>query len=329
MGTTALLLLLLQLLAAQGEPAGGGAAAVRRDNRPDKASQGDEVDPYAVVADGGFQSLVSSAANRWVATSSNGSVRVPATVPGQIQLDLRRAGVIGDTYRRFDQELNAWVYRDGWQFGLNFTLNAALDAAEEVWLVFDGIDTIGRVYLNEAPPPHAAPPPGTMDHCFRLLPRTLPDPRTPNFMAMPGPLGLCEAACVADPLCAGVSTVHALPHGKCWLYHHVSAVSNGTGFSDGDWYEKAAPPPAGCAPPPAPPISTGFEVKDQFLRYTFPVKAHLRRGGNSLVVQLESVAGFGAGGIHAEWTRVRKEPSNFGYGPGRHGTVKRPWRFPQ
>ena len=32
----------------------------------------------------------------------------------------------------------------------------ALDAAEEVWLVFDGIDTIGRVYLNEAPPPHAA-----------------------------------------------------------------------------------------------------------------------------------------------------------------------------
>ena len=36
-------------------------------------------------------------------------------------------------------------------------------------------------------------------------------------------------------------------------------------------------------------------------------------GSNELTVQLESVAGLGPGGIHAEWTSVRKEPSNFGY----------------
>jgi hypothetical protein len=35
---------------------------------------------------------------------------VAATVPGQIQLDLETAGIIGNTYNRFNQELNAWVY---------------------------------------------------------------------------------------------------------------------------------------------------------------------------------------------------------------------------
>ena len=78
---------------------------------------------------------------------------------GQIQLDLRRAGVIGDTYSRFNQEENAWVYRDGWQFQLNFTLDPALEGAAEVWLIFDGVDTIGTVYLNEPPPARAPPPP--------------------------------------------------------------------------------------------------------------------------------------------------------------------------
>jgi hypothetical protein len=276
---------------------------VWHDNRPDKTALKSD-DPYAVMADGGYQTLSSSDVNHWVATSSNGTVSVPATVPGQIQLDLRRAGLIEDTYKRFDQELNAWVYRDHWQFQLNFTVDPSLDDAEEVWLVFDGVDTLGRIYLNEAPPS------GSMEHCFRLLPNTLPNPRLPNFRKFPGPVGMCEAACVVDPLCAGVSTQHAKPEGSCWLYHNVTAISNGTGFRDGDWREKITPPPAGCTPPP---LTTGFEVKDQFLRYKFPVRKHLRSGVNSLTVQLESVANFGAGGIHAEWTHVRKEPSNFGY----------------
>ena len=244
-------------------------------------------DPFAVAADGGHQSLTSSDANRWVATSRNGSVSVPATVPGQIQLDLRRAGLIEDTYARFDQEFNAWVYRDSWQFQLNFTLDPSLEAAEEVWLTFDGIDTIGRVYVNERPPPRSPPPPpSVLGHCFRLLPQTLPDPRLPNFKALLGPIGACEAACLADALCSGASTEHAKPLGKCWLYHNVSAVSNGTlaGFSDGDWYQKISPRPVGCGAPPAPPPATGFAVKDQFLRYKFPIQQHLRSGISPQIV---------------------------------------------
>jgi beta-galactosidase/beta-glucuronidase len=80
-----------------------------------------------VIGDGGWQSLDSSPTNHWVATSFNGSVAVNATVPGQIHLDLQAAGVIGDMYSGFNQERDAWVYRDSWQWTLNFTLDAALE----------------------------------------------------------------------------------------------------------------------------------------------------------------------------------------------------------
>ena len=57
----------------------------------------------------GFQPLNSPDCS-WEAISTNGSVRVPSTVPGQIHLDLERAGVIGDTYFRFNAlQDNAWV----------------------------------------------------------------------------------------------------------------------------------------------------------------------------------------------------------------------------
>ena len=117
---------------------------------------------YAMVGDGGWQPLDSAAGLRWRAISSNGSVAVKATVPGQIHLDLQAAGVIGDNYFRFNQDNNAWVYHDSWTFEVNFTVApeiAGMISHDEVWLVFDGIDTVGTVELNTpapGPPPTAS-----------------------------------------------------------------------------------------------------------------------------------------------------------------------------
>ena len=127
---------------------------------------------YSVVGDGGWQSLTSAAGLSWRAVSSNGSVAVDANVPGQIHLDLQAAGVIGDTYFRFNQAANAWVYHDSWTFEVNFTLAPAiakLVSCGEVWLVFDGIDTLGTIELN-IPPPPPSPPPSPRPPTPRLLP---------------------------------------------------------------------------------------------------------------------------------------------------------------
>jgi hypothetical protein len=106
--------------------------------------------------------------------------------------------------------------------------------------------------------------------------------------------------------------LHSDPDNGCWIYHNVSKISNASANARGDFYQKVTPVPDGCAAPGA---GAGLVVKDQFLRYAFPIKHRLARSGreNQLTVQLESVADLGPGGIHAEWVTVRKEPSNFGY----------------
>lgn len=200
------------------------------------------------------------------------------------------------------------MHKDSWQFQLNFTLDSTLAAASDIWLVFDGIDTVGNVYLNEPLPPVS------LDHCFTRLQHTLPNPRIPYIKQLMESRASCEQVSLADPLSAGFSMAHDSPSSQCWLYHNVSAISNSTGFQDGDFYCKVSPPPDGCNS-----ASTGFTVRDQFLRYAFPVGNRLLReaeggaagGNNQLTVRLESVAGLGPGGIHSEWVGVRKEPSNF------------------
>lgn len=174
--------------------------------------------------------------------------------------------------------------------------------------MFDGVDTIGEVFLNQPLPPRV---PRGLDACFTRMQNTLPDPTNPYFKELSVPRALCEQASLSDPLSAGFSMLHADQDVRCWLYHNVSKVSNTSANARGDWYRKIHPAPPACAPAPV-----GFGVKDQFLRYAFPVKDKLARGGggeNQLTVRLDSVAGLGPGGIHAEWVKVRKEPSNFGY----------------
>ena len=69
---------------------------------------------YSLIGDAGWQPLTSEH-SPWMAESSNGSVQVPAVIPGQIHLDFERAGVIGDTYFRLNAvQDNTWVRQESW-----------------------------------------------------------------------------------------------------------------------------------------------------------------------------------------------------------------------
>ena len=265
-------------------------------------------DQYFLVGDGGWQSLTSSSVS-WHTYSSNGSIVVPATVPGQIHLDLERAGVIGNTYANFNQQANAWVHEDSWTFETNFTLSPDIDAVlgegGEVWLVFDGVDTLGTIFLDTDVP---VPPPVPTQHpmaCFSKHAHTLPDPRLPYAAQLGDKQANCAAVCIADAECGGFTMAN--PSGPdsstCWIYHRPSdtPTSNGTGFRDGDWYSRIISKP-GCAAPPSP--KGGMQVADQFLRYAFPIGNKLRARGtkasHSLAVRTRSVASL-------HWSTVRKE----------------------
>ena len=67
-----------------------------------------------------------------------------------------------------------------------------------------GVHTLTRFPCNQQIPPPTQP--GALDHCFDHLPRTLPNPRTPNFKQLRASTrDACEHAALADPLCSGFS----------------------------------------------------------------------------------------------------------------------------
>ena len=45
----------------------------------------------------------------WTLTNTNGSIHIPATVPGVVHLDLLASHLINDTYYRYNEALQQWI----------------------------------------------------------------------------------------------------------------------------------------------------------------------------------------------------------------------------
>jgi beta-mannosidase len=77
-----------------------------------------------------------------------------ATIPGHVHTDLVRAGVLPDPFVRLGEWGARWVDEADWTYRTTFTLTQAqADACGDGrhFLVFDGLDTIARIFLNETP----------------------------------------------------------------------------------------------------------------------------------------------------------------------------------
>ena len=87
----------------------------------------------------------------WQLTSSNGSIHAPATVPGSAYLDLLHSHVIPEPYYRFNEQSTRWVALTDWHYSTTFIPLPSLLSLPHVELVFDGIDTIATVLLDDRP----------------------------------------------------------------------------------------------------------------------------------------------------------------------------------
>ncbi len=72
---------------------------------------------------------------------------LPAQVPGSVQADLLRAGLIDDPEFASNSLLCEWVEHRWWQYQTQFRLPDG-QRAERIQLVFDGVDYAARFYLN-------------------------------------------------------------------------------------------------------------------------------------------------------------------------------------
>lgn len=73
---------------------------------------------------------------------------IDATVPGQVHLDLLRAGLISDPFYGKNAESLDWVGDQDWWYRKVFTLSE-LSKCRQYFLTFEGLDTFATVWLNE------------------------------------------------------------------------------------------------------------------------------------------------------------------------------------
>jgi beta-mannosidase len=73
---------------------------------------------------------------------------LPATVPGDVHLDLLANKKIPDPFYRDDESKLQWIENASWEYRVSFNVEPALLARANVDLVFDGLDAAAQVYLN-------------------------------------------------------------------------------------------------------------------------------------------------------------------------------------
>ena len=89
-----------------------------------------------------------SLSGSWQLRQAGESQVYPAQVPGGVHTDLLAAGCIPDPFFG-DNELRVqWVAETDWQYSRTFEASKALLSEERVYLVCDGLDTLGKVELN-------------------------------------------------------------------------------------------------------------------------------------------------------------------------------------
>jgi beta-mannosidase len=74
-----------------------------------------------------------------------------ATVPGTVQTDLLDAKLIAEPFVADNEGRLQWIGLSDWEYQLQFPVDAATLAREQVELVFDGLDTFAQVSLNGQP----------------------------------------------------------------------------------------------------------------------------------------------------------------------------------
>ena len=77
-----------------------------------------------------------------------GGKRIPASVPGDITMDLYKAGVVKNPYFGDNQKENDWIPREDFTYSTEIDADEKLLEQESVEIVFDGVDVFSEIFLN-------------------------------------------------------------------------------------------------------------------------------------------------------------------------------------
>lgn len=95
--------------------------------------------------------LVNSLSGKWELRQLNQENCLEADVPGEVHLDLMRAGAIPDPFVGDNENRIQWVAEKDWEYRRTFIIEDALINHEHIELVCDGLDTIAEISINGTP----------------------------------------------------------------------------------------------------------------------------------------------------------------------------------
>ncbi|XP_019594485.2 beta-mannosidase isoform X2 [Rhinolophus sinicus] len=84
----------------------------------------------------------------WRVRSGNGSLELPGEVPGCVHSALFQRNLIQDPYYRFNDLNYRWISLDNWTYSKEFKIPFDISKWQKVNLVFEGVDTVAEVLLN-------------------------------------------------------------------------------------------------------------------------------------------------------------------------------------
>ncbi len=121
---------------------------------------------------------------------------LPATVPGDVHLDLLANKKIPDPFFRDNEAKLQWIENESWEYRLSFDVNQDLLAKANLDLVFDGLDAASQVYVNGALVL-------TADNMFRVwrvpVKGRLHEGKNLLRVVFPSPIKAAEEAAAHDP----------------------------------------------------------------------------------------------------------------------------------
>lgn len=85
----------------------------------------------------------------WEFSQSGKNSYYKAKVPGCVHTDLLRADLIPDPFRGENELELDWIEHTDWEYRLSFSVPASILNREHVELVFEGVDTLGSISLND------------------------------------------------------------------------------------------------------------------------------------------------------------------------------------
>jgi len=75
---------------------------------------------------------------------------IPAQVPGDVHLDMMKAGLIRDPFHGLESDHCIWMEEKDWWYRINFSMPYLpnVDQGKRIFLLFHGLDTFATIYLN-------------------------------------------------------------------------------------------------------------------------------------------------------------------------------------